>query len=391
MQKAIHTYLDLDVVNNNLTSDVIAPMLKFEEIRNTPFLEGDSSEYFCSIMRFSIQTGNSLPIFIPRIEVGQADVNKTVYQLTLRCLGGTDTTTFYESTVPLYHKTSDATVSTPLQPLTKQDMSSNYYFYCNIQDIIDVFNTACTSAFVALNKLLPKSAADPAKPDVLTTILDSTYCPFFEFDYDTCKLVLNVDQNYLTSSKMAGEVYFNTRFYELLSTLHCDRISRTGFKNYRLHPSTINTRTVKDATGTYTMCQTIQEMSTLAIWNPIASVVFCTGMLPVVSTNTSPPLTYDDTSNYNLTSSGNNSNLSNIISDFEIPVSESNQYRPIIVYNPSAEYRLIDMNSQLNLNKIDISVFWKTHYGEFIPLRLQPGCAAHIKLLFRHKTFYLGY
>ena len=70
MQKAIYTYLDLDVANNNLTSDVIAPMLRFEEIRNTPFLEGDSSEYFCSIMRFSVQTGNSPPIFIPRIEVG---------------------------------------------------------------------------------------------------------------------------------------------------------------------------------------------------------------------------------------------------------------------------------------------------------------------------------
>ena len=62
MQKAIHTYLDLDVVNNNLTSDVAASMLRFEEIRNTPFLAGDSSDYFCSIIRFSIQTGNTLPI-----------------------------------------------------------------------------------------------------------------------------------------------------------------------------------------------------------------------------------------------------------------------------------------------------------------------------------------
>ena len=191
---------------------------------------------------------------------------------------------------------------------------------------------------------------------------------------------------------MTGDIYFNTRLHELVSTMHCDLISRTGVKNYRLHSNTINTRTVKDSAGTtYTMYQTIQEMSTLAIWNPIASVVFCTGMLPVVSTNIGPPLVYDDTSNSNLTSSGNNSNLTNIISDFEIPVSETNQYRPIIVYNPSAEYRLIDMNSSLNLNKIDISVFWKTHYGDFIPLRLQPGCAAHIKLLFRHKTFYLGY
>ena len=67
MNKPIHTYLDLDVVNNNMTSNTNAPQLRFEENRNTPFLEGDSSEYFCSIVRFSIQTGNSLPIFIPRV------------------------------------------------------------------------------------------------------------------------------------------------------------------------------------------------------------------------------------------------------------------------------------------------------------------------------------
>ena len=144
-------------------------------------------------------------------------------------------------------------------------MSSSYYFYYNIQDIIDVLNAACTSAYAALNELLPKGPEDPNNHNKRSTILDSTYCPFFEFDYDTCKLVLNVDQNYLTN--LGGEVYFNTRFYELLSTLHCDKISRTGIKNYRLHSSTINTRTVKDSAGaTYTMYQTIQEMSTLAIW-----------------------------------------------------------------------------------------------------------------------------
>ena len=37
MSKPIHTYLDLDVVNNILTGDVVAPALRFEETRNTPF------------------------------------------------------------------------------------------------------------------------------------------------------------------------------------------------------------------------------------------------------------------------------------------------------------------------------------------------------------------
>ena len=83
MHKPIHTYLNLDVVNNNLNSSTNAPQLRFEENRNMPFLEGDCSDYFCSIVRFSIQMGNSLPRFIPRVETGQGDMNKTVYRVTL--------------------------------------------------------------------------------------------------------------------------------------------------------------------------------------------------------------------------------------------------------------------------------------------------------------------
>ncbi|MFM7983520.1 MAG: hypothetical protein ACKPKO_29760, partial [Candidatus Fonsibacter sp.] len=47
---------------------------------------------------------------------------------------------------------------------------------------------------------------------------------------------------------------------------------------------------------------------------------------------------------------GNNSNLLPTITDFTIAVDGNNQY------NPSAEYRLIDMHSAMNLNRIDIIV-----------------------------------
>ena len=120
--------------------------------------------------------------------------------------------------------------------------------------------------------------------------------------------------------------------------------------------------------------------------NPIASIVFSTGLLSIFATNTSPPTSYNMYSFCNFTSSGNNSNLTNIITDFEIPMSEINQYRPVIYYNPTSEYRLVDMRSIVNTNMLDITVCWKTHYGEYIPLKLQPGCAAHIKLLFRHSS-----
>ena len=37
-----------------------------------------------------------------------------------------------------------------------------------------------------------------------------------------------------------------------------------------------------------------------------------------------------------------------------------------------------------------LNVYWKDRYGNLKPLRLQPGCSASAKILFRHKHFYLG-
>ena len=47
-----HVYLDLDDINDDYTHDGAPPYLRFAVIRNTPYLDGDCSKYFCSIMRF---------------------------------------------------------------------------------------------------------------------------------------------------------------------------------------------------------------------------------------------------------------------------------------------------------------------------------------------------
>ena len=162
MSAPIHTYLDLDVVNNNLVSDTLAPALRFEETRNTPFLEGDSSQLFASIIRFSIQTGTSLPIFIPRIQTGQDDVNLTVYEVTLAVYSTVDGK-LYESTATLKHVTSDHTADIPQPPLVQQDLSGTYYYQYNVADIVTMFNTALRTAWVDLWKNLlgiPHRAVD---------------------------------------------------------------------------------------------------------------------------------------------------------------------------------------------------------------------------------------
>ncbi|MFM7981732.1 MAG: hypothetical protein ACKPKO_20680 [Candidatus Fonsibacter sp.] len=68
MHDPYHVHLDLDVTNNDYTHVGSPPYLRFEEIRNTQLLDGDRSEYFCNIVRFTVQTTNNLPLFIPVVE-----------------------------------------------------------------------------------------------------------------------------------------------------------------------------------------------------------------------------------------------------------------------------------------------------------------------------------
>ncbi|MFM7978109.1 MAG: phage minor capsid protein, partial [Candidatus Fonsibacter sp.] len=129
-----------------------------------------------------------------------------------------------------------------------------------------------------------------------------------------------------------------------------------------------------------------QDISSIAIWNPVASIIFASSLLPIQSTQTSVPKDVGS-SNNNFTGSGNNSNLLSTITYFTISVDGNNQYRPMIVYNPSTEYRLIDMHSAICLTKKESIVYWKDTFGNIHPFELHAGCSANVKLLLRRKDF----
>ena len=74
-----HIYVDLDVINNDYVNP--PPLLKFEDTRNIPFL-ADRKEYYAPITRFSLQTANTLPVFIPKIDKTATDKHTTIYKIS---------------------------------------------------------------------------------------------------------------------------------------------------------------------------------------------------------------------------------------------------------------------------------------------------------------------
>ena len=227
MNKSIHTYIDLDVVNNNYSASASNPVLKFQETRNMPYLLGDASDYFASIVRFSLQTGNSLPVFIPVIKTGQSNPNRTIYNITLEVTYGVST---YNYTVPILYTPSDTSIQTPSAPLTTQDLSTEYYYYRNYRAFADDINQAFGECFELLTAVLNTGN------QTMYNAFITTQCPFIDFDMDTSKFILTVDQLWANSinstpgAAMYFSIYYNTALMNLLTGFRSSFVSSGGEK-----------------------------------------------------------------------------------------------------------------------------------------------------------------
>lgn len=121
-----------------------------------------------------------------------------------------------------------------------------------------------------------------------------------------------------------------------------------------------------------------QELSTIDTWCPINAVVFTSNTLPIVINQFSANTTL-----------GKQPAPTAIGNDFALIITDlqTNQqgYKPNILYNPSAEYRRIDMTGNQGIRNIDINVFWRTKTGLLIPFVLGSGGCASLKILFEKK------
>ena len=75
-----------------------------------------------------------------------------------------------------------------------------------------------------------------------------------------------------------------------------------------------------------------QEVSTIAVWSPVESIVFTSSSLPIHPALSSTPKVIS-AGEYSITGNGA-PNLANVLKDIQIAVSPTNQYRPEISFAP---------------------------------------------------------
>ncbi len=136
-----HQYYDIQITNNSNADNY--PKLVFNEIRNSPYLQ-NPEEVYMSVVRFSLDTGITLPSYIVPIEPNQADVNKTQFTFTMRY-------GVYEARVNVGWTPEDLNAKVPTSPTIPAENNLPYYWGYNIQHFVNQLNSALLSCVTSLN------------------------------------------------------------------------------------------------------------------------------------------------------------------------------------------------------------------------------------------------
>lgn len=427
MTEADHIYYDLDIVNAEPT-DVqlrnypLANKLNFTEVRSSPILL-NPSDYYLSIVRFELDTANSLPVFIPQIFLDQPFAspnfpNETIYFITL---GMPDPAgilpTFFVKQRVIYVSSNTPTnpsnsgiPQAPQQvPITLEQATDTYYWVYNFKNFISMINTAISTAWTALLATTPYAL--PA--DAL-----AANAPFLTWDIDTNLATLHAPPvSFLMGDTLdidgaPIQLWFNTSLYTLLSSFESifngSIIYTTNAQedqtNYRIRIYADHNSNIAPSTGTapyvfppflsavgpppvyltqyVKMTQSYQTGATLC---PVTQIIFNTSLIPCVSTLIGIPRITNGNGQLGSQSHTQNDNFSNQITDLVVNVSNGYEYQPQILYEPTAQYRYIDLQSNTPLYGVQISVSWKDVYGIVHDFYLQNNQGTNMKILFQRK------
>jgi len=438
-------YYNLDIANEQLSEIGVPPnKLSFTEVRSSNLLD-NPNDYFMSIVRFSLDTAGALPIFIPQIDTQQSKnglnyPNKTIYNITLQ---------YYDASVPASVTAGPLTATLPVYyiphrsvlgelqnqrlrppssdfPLTLAQVTSEYFWVQSWGSWISMLNACLAQVYNELLTLMT-AASIPTPTDY-----DIDNPPFFRWNDETAKASFVCPADLFNQGGTPGTGFSsvvqpynfpdsydakNTAFYNSSPPNLLTNAPVTLFFNAPLHilfssfewvfnsySSAIGEafmmRVYSKMGDNWTPADTVagkpapkqswpaltmeQEYGTGAIMCPVARIVFLASLIPVLPSNVGLPRLF---SNNTALQQTNNNNMANEVTDLIVNLVRGDEYLPNVIYEPTAEYRLLDLQSNTPASSIQLGVQWQDIYGYYHDFYLQNGCGANLKIMFRKKAF----
>lgn len=427
-------YYNCDIINAKIKDEGEGtdPKARFNETRNTAIID-DASKYYFSIVRFSMNGANKdLPIFIPTVEIGQSNINQTIYKVSVEFKVSFDDPTLgkhdkvLRATRPMEFIPQTTRPILPAAPLEKQDIGSTYYYVYTYDHFCRMWNALLGSLWSDLEAEFDSFISTVAGANPVPAYLQQLHTtqPELEYNPSTNRFNIlfdnwgfdslgNVRSKYavpMAQQSVLGErarLFFDSNMAGLLSNFpnlylggDLATSNSEGLEEYcyeilaRELPLGENVVEGKDQTGSPTghyFYRVDQDYSsTSSLWNPIGSIVFVSTLIPIVNEESGEPLEFGQGNT--IRNIGTQSAFTPIITDIALSNESAHDYRQYLSYVPSAEYRLASMtNSPTEVRNIDIQVFWKHRLtGELYPLQMYNQSSINVKMMFRKRDFNQG-
>jgi hypothetical protein len=293
--------------------------------------------------------------------------------------------------IPIIYIPEDKTAPLPQVPITAQDVTSSYYYVYTYEHWVNIVNN---SFVILMNQLKAKALQQgitlTAFPPFMTYEASSS---LFNIYYDTEFFGILFGGTHLKTNWI--DLVSNNNFYGLFSAFNTSEII-PALPNKQpivyIVENKLNTNIwiPNTFTGFPTLAGSYYKMAqnfvnTSSMWNPISSIVFTSGQIPVVNETQSAPLKYGST---NIDSSTISNSFTPTIADIALDIKKADGYSNLIYYEPNGEFRMASMlgGSNGELTNIDIRVFWKNRLdNRLYPLRMFNFSNVSMKMLFRKK------
>jgi hypothetical protein len=298
-----------------------------------------------------------------------------------------------------------------------QDLSSRYYWVYTYEHWVDLVNETLETANHKLWDLYTSNTTPGLVPYALYsdwTAVNPT--PRLWYDRASGLFSVYFPESYLPPAEGSNApqlmIWFNTNMEGLFSNFNNEYWNNStnypglpysplsqvgtppGYANRILVQvegigNNIKKETKLDGTDGTTWIQMTQDYaSTSTLWSPIESIVFTSTLLPIFNEQTAPPNRLG-AGNIGNSSSTSTSAFTPIITDvaLDLSTSGSSDYRKMIYYSPSAEYRMTDFqNAKTEIKNIDVQVYWKNRLdNQLYPVTMFNLSSVSIKIMFRRK------
>jgi len=317
-----------------------------------------------SIVRWRLDT-QGLPKIIPTIKYNSPNANETIYSVTMEYDGSV-----FKHFMMFTPQDKVAVLPAPPQSLPNkmQNNSEGYYNVYSYNYWVFLVNQMLSECFTGLAAQIGLPTAHP---------------PYMTYDPTSKLCLMNLDEAGFssTATNTPIKIYFNTPLGNLFSSFPFEITSYKADQgmNFRLNPNLVsNSSYPSDTTPSYTVLQVVQEFSTTTNWSPVMSIVVNSNSLGVVGNIDGVPAIQLNGALLNGT--GNNAAVSNLITDFV-----ADNYDASIIYNPTSEYRRLELIGTRPLTTLDLSISWKDRMGIVHPFLLASGATATMKILFEKK------